>query len=97
MYFSPTLRFSLNAANAIVKARSSGTFTVKAYYDQATSATTLTSTASAVNSGKALACPDIPVSQPNLIDVIFEFYAATADFEMELWSFGYGIEVMGRF
>lgn len=97
MYFSPTLRFAIHGANAFVKARSSGTFTVKAYYDLATSATTLTSSASAVNSGKSFANPEVAISQSNLTAIQFEFYAATADFELELWSFSYGVEVIGRY
>lgn len=96
LYFSPTMRFALNGAKLLCKAQSSGSVTVKAYYDMATSATTLTSSASIVNSGKGLAAPSIAVSVTDLICVEFEFYMATADVEMEVWTLHYGTEVQGR-
>lgn len=96
LYFSPTMRFNVNGAKLLAKAKSSGTATVKAYYDTASSATTLTSTASLINSGKAMAEPSVPLTQQNLTCIEFEFYMATADVEMELWSFHYGMEVQGR-
>ncbi len=96
LYFSPTMRFVVNGAKLIAKARSSGNATVKAYYDLASSATTLTSSASLINSGKALAEPSVAINQPNLTCIEFEFYMASADVEMELWSFHYGTETQGR-
>ena len=96
LYFSPTMRLALNGSKVLCKARTSGNITVNAYYDMATSGTVISTTASMVNSGKGIAFPSVPLSQPNLICVAFEFYMATADAEMELWSFHYGTEVQGR-
>ena len=96
LYFSPTMRLLLHGGKLLARARSSGNVTVNVYYDLATSGTALTAAASLVNSGKNMATPNIDISQPNLVCAEFEFYMATADVEMELWSFHYGTEVQGR-
>ena len=96
LYFSPSMRFSVNAANLLCKARDAGTITVRAYLDMSTDAITLTGTASMVNFNKGIAVAQIGISETNLTCIEFEFYLKTLYEEMELWSFNYGTEVRGR-
>lgn len=79
------------------KARTAGSVTTKVYKDLASTGTTeaVPSAMSLINSGYSLVVPELDLSTEECLCFQVEFLLATADQEIEIWSFNYEREVEG--
>lgn len=95
---SSTLLFVFRRIQCEFKARSSGTVTTTVFTDMDQTGSSLaTPTAmSLVNSGKDLAVPYLDARLENCLTVQAKFEVATANVEMELYSWLYGIDAKGE-
>jgi len=98
---STTLSFTFRRVWIEAKARTTPTtktITTNFYKDLASAATALTSPSAMdlANTGYSLATPRIDASQEDCSCFQLEFSSATADLEMEIWSFLYEIDARGE-
>jgi hypothetical protein len=96
---SVTLDFAFRSAVIEAKAQSSGSITTNFYADLATSGTALTAPAAIAltNSGYNLVVDGVNASQERIKCFQLEFVAATADVELEIYSFLYEVDSRGEF
>jgi hypothetical protein len=95
---SVTEEFTFRQAWIEAKARSAGTLTTNFYKDLATSATAIATPAalSLINTGYNLVVDGINTRQTGCKCFQLEFEGATADLELEIYSFLYAAEVEGE-
>jgi hypothetical protein len=92
-----TFVFTFRELWAEIKARSAGTVVVNSYQDGATSGTSQASPTamSMINSGYNFAYPYLSISDSGCMMMQLYFGAATIDWEVEIYSFLYSLEVQG--
>lgn len=95
---STTLEFTFRRAMIEGKARASGTITTNFYKNTASSGVALIVPAaiSLVSSGNDLVIDGVDASQSNCKTFQLEFVEATADVELEIYSFLYLLEIRGE-
>ena len=95
---STTLMFTFRRIQTEVKARTSGSITTTTFKDMATSGSALATPAdmSLVNSGYNLATPYLDARVEGCMAIQAQFEVATADVEMEIYSWLYGLDAKGE-